>query len=56
MLFENLTWKEDVEKEKELITFYGIEKNGSGILTNLNYGGEGGIIWIGDHPNKNKKS
>ena len=40
ILFDDLTWEEDCEKEKEFIALYG-KKNSGGILCNITDGGEG---------------
>jgi hypothetical protein len=41
ILFDNLTWEEACEKEKEFILLYGRKDIGTGILSNLTDGGEG---------------
>lgn len=41
ILFDNLTWKEACEKEKEFIALYGRKDLGTGILCNMTFGGEG---------------
>jgi len=43
ILFEDLSWEEACEKEKELITLYGRRDLGLGTLVNLTDGGEGSI-------------
>ena len=43
ILFENLTWNECCEKEKEFIKIYGRIDNRTGILSNLTDGGDGSI-------------
>jgi hypothetical protein len=47
ILFEGLTWEQAVEKEVELIKFYGRKNKGEGPLVNLTDGGEGnhGYVW-----------
>ena len=40
-VFEDLTWKEACEKEKEFIALYGRKDLGTGTLVNLTDGGEG---------------
>lgn len=41
IVFDNLTWDEACEKEKELISFYGRKDIGTGILVNHTNGGDG---------------
>lgn len=41
ILFDNLSWNEACEKEKEFIKLYGRIDNGIGILTNQTDGGDG---------------
>lgn len=41
ILFENLTWEQACEKEKEFITLYGRKNLSTGTLVNLTDGGEG---------------
>ena len=43
ILFEDLTWEQAVEKEKEFIALYGRKDLGLGTLVNLTDGGEGTI-------------
>lgn len=43
ILFDDLTWEEACEKEKEFILIYGKICNNSGILANITDGGEGTI-------------
>ena len=43
IIFDNLTWQEACNKEKELILLYGRIDNGTGILANMTDGGEGGF-------------
>lgn len=40
ILFEDITWEEACEKEKEFIALYGRKKDG-GTLANITFGGEG---------------
>jgi mannose/fructose/N-acetylgalactosamine-specific phosphotransferase system component IIB len=46
ILFENLTWEQACEKEKEFIALYGRINKKTGVLVNLTDGGEGtkGVI------------
>lgn len=46
ILFENLTWDECCEKEKEFIKIYGRIDNKTGILSNLTDGGDGSVGFI----------
>jgi hypothetical protein len=41
ILFDDLTWEEACEKEKEFISLYGRKDLNTGILVNLTNGGEG---------------
>jgi hypothetical protein len=41
ILFDDITWEQACEKEKEFITLYGRKDLGLGTLTNLTNGGEG---------------
>lgn len=43
ILFEDLTWEQATEKEKEFIALYGRKDLGLGTLVNLTDGGEGTI-------------
>ena len=43
IIFNNLTWEEACEKEKEYIKFYGRRDLGLGSLVNMTDGGEGGL-------------
>lgn len=43
ILFDNLTWNECCEKEKEFIKIYGRIDNKTGILSNLTDGGDGSV-------------
>jgi hypothetical protein len=47
ILFENLSWEEACEKEKEFITLYGRLNINTGTLANMTDGGEGtfGLKW-----------
>jgi len=45
ILFDNLTWEEAGEKEKEFIKLYGKRDNKTGILVNITDGG-GGILGV----------
>lgn len=57
ILFDDLTWDEACEKEKEFITLYGRKDLGTGTLVNMTDGGEGtfgaipwnkGLVGFGD--------
>jgi hypothetical protein len=50
ILFDDLTWEEACEKEKEFIALYG-KKNSGGILCNITDGGEG---FLGKHSDETK--
>ena len=41
IIFDNITWEEACQKEKELIEYYGRRDSGSGTLVNMTAGGEG---------------
>jgi hypothetical protein len=41
ILFDNISWEEACEKEKEFISLYGRVDIGTGILCNMTNGGEG---------------
>ncbi len=41
ILFDNLTWEEACNKEREFISLYGRKDIGTGILSNMTDGGEG---------------
>ena len=41
ILFDELTWEQACDKEKEFITLYGRKNNGTGILCNMTDGGDG---------------
>ena len=43
ILFDDLTWEQSIEKEKEFIKLYGRIDNGTGTLANLTDGGEGSL-------------
>ena len=43
ILFEDVTWEQAIEKEKEFIALYGRKDLGLGTLVNLTDGGEGTI-------------
>ena len=43
ILFEDVTWEQVIEKEKEFIALYGRKNLGLGTLVNLTDGGEGTI-------------
>lgn len=43
ILYDNLSWEEACQKEKELIAKYGRLNNKTGILANLTDGGEGNV-------------
>jgi hypothetical protein len=54
ILFDNLTWEEACEKEKEFIQLYGRKDLNTGILVNLTYGGEGTLGIIVNEKTKEK--
>lgn len=56
ILFDELTWEQACEKEKEFILLYGRIDNQSGILTNLTNGGDGTSGAIMSEQWRNKKS
>jgi hypothetical protein len=43
ILFDDLTWEEACEKEKEFIALYGRIDNGTGLLANMTNGGDGSL-------------
>jgi hypothetical protein len=43
ILFDDLTWEQACQKEKEFILLYGRKDNGTGILCNMTDGGDGGF-------------
>ena len=47
ILFDDLSWDEACEKEKEFITLYGRKDLGTGSLVNLTNGGDGCDYWSG---------
>ena len=42
IIFENITWEQAIQKEKELILLYGRKDLGLGTLVNMTNGGDGG--------------
>jgi hypothetical protein len=53
VLFDDLTWEEACEKEKEFIALYGRRDIGTGTLVNLTDGGEGALGY--KHTKKSKE-
>ena len=51
ILFDDLTWDEACEKEKEFISLYGRKDLGTGSLVNLTAGGDGSFGRISDEIN-----
>jgi hypothetical protein len=43
ILFDDLTWEEACNKEKEFIALYGRIDNGTGLLANMTNGGDGSL-------------
>lgn len=43
ILFDDLTWEEACDKEKEFISLYGRIDNGTGLLANMTNGGDGSL-------------
>jgi hypothetical protein len=54
ILFDNLTWDEACEKEKEFIALYGRSDLGNGVLCNLTNGGDGVLGRIFKHTEDSK--
>jgi hypothetical protein len=54
ILFDNLTWDEACEKEKEFIALYGRSDLGNGVLCNLTNGGDGVLGRIFKHSEDSK--
>jgi hypothetical protein len=54
ILFDNLTWDEACEKEKEFIALYGRSDLGNGVLCNLTNGGDGVLCRIFKHSEDSK--
>jgi hypothetical protein len=54
ILFEDLTWEEACEKEKEFIALYGRRDLGTGTLCNMTDGGEGTYGRIFTHSDETK--
>lgn len=48
ILFDDLTWEEACEKEKEFISLYGRKNIGTGTLCNMTDGGAGGDTLTGN--------
>ena len=58
ILFDDLTWEEACEKEKEFISLYGRRDLGKGPLVNLTDGGDSikGYVMTQEHKNKISKA
>jgi hypothetical protein len=56
ILFEDLTWEDACEKEREFIDIYGRRDLGTGTLVNMTYGGDGAYGLIQTEEAKNKLS
>ena len=56
ILFDNLTWEQACEKEKEFISLYGRIDIGTGILVNMTEGADGGRGTIQSEETKLKRS
>jgi hypothetical protein len=58
ILFDNLTWEQACEKEKEFISLYGRADLNTGILCNMTDGGEGAVnrIFTKEHREKIRQS
>jgi hypothetical protein len=56
ILFDDLSWDEACEKEKEFIQLYGRKDLGLGTLVNMTDGGDGGIGTIPSQETRIKKS
>ena len=56
ILFDELTWEEACEKEKEFIALYGRVNLGTGTLVNLTDGGDGGFGIVKSEEEKIKRS
>jgi hypothetical protein len=54
IIFDDLTWDEACEKEKEFISLYGRIKDG-GILANITFGGEG-VVGLQQSENSKEKA
>lgn len=54
ILFDNLTWDEACEKEKEFIALYGRSDLGIGVLCNLTNGGDGVLGRVFKHSEASK--
>ena len=54
IVFDNLTWDEACDKEKELISFYGRKDIGTGILVNHTNGGDGSNGRVFSQETRNK--
>jgi len=56
ILFDNITWEQACEKEKEFIALYGRRNINTGTLVNLTDGGDGKIGFIASEDTKKKMS
>lgn len=56
VLFEDLTWEQAVEKEKEFISLYGRQDLGLGTLANFTNGGDGTLGYKHTEETLKKKS
>lgn len=56
ILFDDLTWEEAKEKEKEFIQLYGRINTGAGTLANLTDGGDGTLGLVVDEQGRKRSS